>query len=209
MSYIEVLEVIITLVTLFVTAVIAYRAYRVYTVAKNTNLLLLCLGFVLISLYFVLLAVEAVVYRHYSPGTGSRFAIVYISGVVEVVAYLLIMLAYVVRPRMDYIAASLSAASLLFFTFQLFILILLLIVVISVWRSYRAGPGASTALVLSSFTILFLLHLVNELLLFSQRILGIGYLYYSVFQLLSFILLYMAIGIARTKTEERGKNPLA
>ena len=209
MSYIEVLEVVVTVVTLFVAVVISYRAYRVYAVAKNTNLLLLCIGFTLMSVYFVLLAAEALAYRRYSPGTGGRFAIIYISSIVEVTAYLLIMLAYVIRPRMDYIAAAISAALLLFFTFQLFILVLLLIVVISVWRSYRSNPGASTALVLSSFSMLFLLHLINGLLLFSPRVLGTGYLYYSIFQLLSFVLLYTAIGIGRTKTEERGKTQVA
>ncbi|MCL4347128.1 MAG: hypothetical protein M1117_04345 [Candidatus Thermoplasmatota archaeon] len=205
MAYILYIEALISALTLLVSLTIAYRAYRVYSIARNTNLLLLSFGFLLLAVYFIIIAVQTVVYRRYLPDGQGRFLLSYIAGMVEVSAYLVVMLAYVVRPKMEDVAVAAMTSVLLFLTFQLFILIILFVVVLSVWRSYRMSQTASTALVLSSFMLLLVLHLINALLLFSPRSFASGYIYYSVFQLLSFVLLYMAVGLGRKTPEERGK----
>lgn len=200
----DVIQALLSAVTLLVAAMVAYRAFRGYRVARNLNLLLLALGFGLLSVYFLLTTLgdlgQAV--RTYPPDRllGRYFLIAFI----QIVAYFLVMLAYVIKPRSEEVVLPVLAVALVAVTFELFILLLLLVVMISVWAVYRSTPTASTALVLASFTLLFALHATTALLLFSPRLLAAGSVYYAVMQMLSFALLFMAIGRHSKRDSQRG-----
>lgn len=203
-----VFEAAVSAITLLVALLVSYRAYKGYRVAGNLNLLILAGGFALVALVFALEAVGAITSQRHAAGPGITFLFYYIVTMIEVIAYLLIMLAYLVKPKVEDMLPAV-AVFLLPFTFQLFIVILLAVIVFSVWRSYRSGPTANTALVLSSFSILFILHLVNALLVFSPRVQAAGYLYYGIVQLLAFGLLYMAIGQKHESGEHKERNNIA
>lgn len=199
----DVLQAVLSAVTLIVAAMVSYRAFRGYSVAKNLNLLLLASGFLLLCIYFLFSALGSLgqASRTFPPDRilGRYFAVYFI----QVLAYMLVMLAYVVKPKAEEILPA-TALAVLAFTFELFIVLLLLVVVVSVWSVYRRTPTASTALVLASFMILFMVHLVTALLLFAPRFLVAGTIYYSVTQMISFALLFMAIGRHAGKSEIRG-----
>lgn len=198
-----ILQALLSLVTLFVAAMVAYRAFRGYRIAGNLNLLLLAVGFALLCVYFLFYSIgfAGLAARPPAPRTVLRY---FTLDFLEVIAYLFVMLAYVVKPRSEEIATAVAALALLQFSFELFILVLLLVVVISVWSSYRSKPSAPTALVLASFSLLLVLHIMSALLLFSPALAAAGSLYYDVMQMLSFALLFMAIGHRPGKGNQRG-----
>jgi len=192
--------------TFIVAVLITVRGFAGYRLSKNSNLLLLSTGFLFLCLYFIMFAVANV----FMPGSlysfPRRFTLSFLIEFLQVVAYLFIMLAYVVKPRSEEIAlAMISPFVLVSFTFELFILLLLGVILVSVWSAFSAKATAGTALVLSSFLLLFLLHLVRAILLFSPRSLAAGELYYTIMQLLAFFLLFMAIGF-HTNNEKRGSS---
>lgn len=201
-------EATVSAITLFVALLISYRAYRGHRITGNLNLLLLGAGFTLIALGFVLDIIGAIAQHQYTTRPGAEFLFNYIRTMIEVAAYLLIMLAYLARPKVEDLLPALGVI-LLPFTFQIFIAILLAVIVLSVWMSYSKRPTASTALVLSSFSLLFILHLVNAILIFTPRAEAAGYLYYSIFQLFAFGLLYMAIGQKHHSREQQERKNIA
>ncbi len=199
----DLLQAVLSAVTLLVAAMVSYRAFKGYGVARNVNLLLLALGFAMLCLYFLFSTIGFLgsIYASYPP--NHLFTRYFVIDLIQVVAYLLVMLAYVVKPRAEDAVLPLISVVFLAFSFELFIVILLLVVVISVWSGYRSSPTAGTALVLASFTLLFLLHAVTALLLFSPRLIAAGSVYYAVMQMLSFTLLFMAIGHRPAKENQR------
>ncbi len=203
----HVFEAVASAITLLVALLVSYRAYRGYRITENLNLLILAAGFALVTLVFALETVGAIAGLRHTAGAGITFLFYYTVTMVEVFAYTLIMLAYLIKPKAENL---LPIIALLFipFTFQILIAILLGVIVFSVWNSYSRRPTAGTALVLSSFSLLFILHLVSALLVFSPRIETAGYLYYSIFQLLAFGLLYMAIGPKHYGTEHKERKSI-
>ncbi len=207
-TMVEVYLVFVTAVyaiTALVALLVSYRAYKGYRIAGNLNLLFLSAGFALIALVFGVDTAGVLAAQRHAAAPGVVFLLTYTLTMVEVVAYLLILLAYFVKPKAEDV---LPIVPIMFlpFTFQIFIAILLAVIVFSVWAGYRRRPTASTALVLSSFSLLFILHFINALLTFSPRIQTAGYLYFSLIQLLAFVLLYMAIGPRQDAREQRERR---
>ena len=201
----DVLQALLSLVTVVVAAMVSYRAFRGYRIAKNMNLLLLAAGFALLSVYFLFAALGDLgqATRPYPPSRliGRYLAVAFL----QVAAYFLVMLAYVVKPRAEEVILGAAAGIILALTFEIFIILLLIVVVVSVWSVYRSNPTASTALVLASFILLFLTHAVTALLLFSPLLITAGSVYYAVMQMFSFALLFMAIGHHSRGDSQRGK----
>ena len=197
------LQAVLSLVTLVIAAMVAYRAFRGYRIAGNLNLLLLAVGFTLLCVYFLFYSIgfAGLATR---PPTHRAVIRYFMLDFLEVIAYLFVMLAYVVKPRSEETVMAVASLALLQFSFELFILVLLLVVVISVWSSYRSKPSAPTALVLASFSLLLVLHVMSALLVFSPVLAAAGSLYYDVLQMLSFALLFMAIGHRPGKGNQRG-----
>ncbi len=203
------IQAALSVVTLVVAALVAYRAFRAYGVAKNLNLLLLGLGFSLLCVFFFFTALGFLGHASRTYPPNSLLGRYYFVSYLEVIAYLLVMLAYVIRPKSIEGTVPLVAVTAVALTFELFIVALLLVVVISVWSVYRSTPTASTALVLASFSLLFLLHAITALLLFAPRLMASGSAYYEVMQMLAFALLYMAIGHHQGKNRQRGTSESA
>ncbi len=200
----DMLQAVLSAITLVVAAMVSYRAFRGYKVARNLNLLLLALGFAMLCIYFLFSTLGFLGRASLAYPPSRLFDRYFGVDLIQVIAYLLVMLAYVVKPRPEDALLPLVSVVLLAFTFELFIVILLLIVVVSVWQGYRSSPTAGTALVLASFTLLFALHALTAFLLFAPRLIAAGSVYYAVMQMLSFGLLFMAIGHRSVREPKRG-----
>jgi|GEM_PF-6290255 hypothetical protein len=198
----QITEAILSGTTFIIAFLVAYRALKGYRIAFNINLLFLGAGFILLGIFFLLssLSFLGVIPRGYPYQHRYLYdASLYL---IQFAAYLLIMLAYVIQPRFEETAVLIGTVLLSYFLLNAVIVILLAITAGSVMIEYRRRQTASTALVLSSFALLFIIHLLDLFLIFIPHILILSTIYTVTFELLSFTLLFIAIERPATKGEQ-------
>lgn len=189
----QIAEAIMSAATLLLALSIAVRALKGYRITGNANLLFLGAGFTLLVLYYLLSALSFLKILPVMYPFKREFLLDSVMYVVQLAAYLFIMLAYIVIPRVEEASIILAGFLLSFFILNALIVLLIAVTAVTVMLQYRRRPTASTALVFSSFSLLLLIHLVGLLLILIPRLYGVSIFYTVTFEFLSFGLLFLAL----------------
>ncbi|MEM3851609.1 MAG: hypothetical protein QXP70_01255 [Methanomassiliicoccales archaeon] len=206
---IQVAESVLMLIAFVFALMISYRAIKGYSITRNANLALIGTGFILIALY---LLISSISFLHLLPRPypfERHFLYNAILEGLQFIAYFLIMIAYLVPPRAEVSATILSLFLLTFLGFDFATVAVLAVTAISVYVWYRENETASTALVLASFALLFLIHLLDLFLAVVPHLFIITLLYTTVFEVFSFALLFMAMESYPSRNKPRGKQSVA